>query len=64
MHRAMKQLTHQFHKRFSHVSNLLACKAEKTLQLKITKKIMNIANCLNIYANVYTYTKCDENDSK
>ena len=35
-----------------------------TLQLKITKKRMNIANFINIYTNIYTYIICDENDSK
>ena len=35
---AMKQSTHQFHKIFFHISKCLACNAEKTLQLKITKK--------------------------
>ena len=59
----MKQLAHQFHKIFFHISKCLACNAEKTLQLKITKK-MNIANFLNIYTNIYTYVICDKNDSK
>ena len=59
----MKQSTHQFHKIFFHISKFLACNAEKTLQLKITKK-MNIANFLNIYTNIYTYVICDKNDSK
>ena len=36
--RAMKQSTHQFHKIFVHILKCLACNAEKTLQLKITKK--------------------------
>ena len=35
---AIKQSTHQFHKIFFHISKCLACNAEKTLQLKITKK--------------------------
>ena len=60
---AMKQSTHQFHKIFFYISKCLACNAEKTLQLKITKK-MNIANFLNIYTNIYTYVICDKNDSK
>ena len=59
----MKQCAHQFHKIFFHISKCLACNAEKTLQLKITKK-MNIANFLNIYTNIYTYVICDKNDSK
>ena len=63
MDRAMKQSTHQFHKIFFYISKCLACNAEKTLQLKITKK-MNIANFLNIYTNIYTYVICDKNDSK
>ena len=49
----MKQSTHQFHKIFFHISKCLACNAEKTLQLKITKKRMNITNFINIYTNIY-----------
>ena len=64
----MLQSTHQFHKILFHISKCLARDAEKTLQLKITKKRMNIANFINIYANniqnIYTYIICDENDSK
>ena len=60
----MNQPTHQFHKRFFHISKCLACSAEKTFQLKITKKRMNIANFINVYANIYTYIICDKNDSK
>ena len=37
---------------------------KKTLQLKITKKRKNIANFINIYANIYTNIICDKNDSK
>ena len=64
MDRAMKQSTGQFRKIFVHISKCLACNAEKTLQLKITKKKrINITNFINIYTNVYTYIKCDESDS-
>ena len=59
----MKKATHQFHKILSHISKCLACNVEKTLQLKITKR-MNISNFINIYTNIYTYIICDENDSK
>ena len=31
---------------------------------KNNKKRMNIANFINMYANIYTYVICDENDSK
>ena len=64
MDRAMKQSTHQFHKIFFHISKCLACNAEKLLQLKITKKRMNITNFINIYTNIDTYIICDKNDSK
>ena len=65
MGRAIKQSTHQFHKIFFHISKCLACNTEKTLQLKITKKIkMNITNLINIYTNIYTRIICDKNDSK
>ena len=28
------------------------------------KKRMNITNFINIYTNIYTYIKCEKNDSK
>ena len=63
MDRAMKQSTHQFHKIFFHISKCLACNAQKSLQLK-NKKRVNIANFINIYANIHTYIIRDENDSQ
>ena len=36
----------------------------KNITLEDNKKGMNIANYINIYANIYTYIKCDKNDSK
>ena len=53
MDRATKQSSHQFNKIFFHISKCLAGNAEKTLQLKITKKRMNIANFINIYIQIY-----------
>ena len=38
MGRAKKQLIHQFHNFFFHISKCLASNSEKTLQFKITKK--------------------------
>ena len=38
MDRAMKQSAHQFHIICFRISKYLACKAEKTLQLKIKKE--------------------------
>ena len=63
MDRAMKQSTHHFQKIFFHISKCLACNAEITLQLKISKR-MKLTNFINIYANIYTYIIWDENDSK
>ena len=47
-----------------HISKCLACNAEKNITVEDNKKRMNIANFINIYANIYTYIICDENDSK
>ena len=38
MDRTMKQSTHQFQKIYFHITKSLVCNAEKTLELKITKK--------------------------
>ena len=40
----------------------MQCKENITVQDN-TKRI-NIANFITIYTNIYTYTICDENDSK
>ena len=37
---------------------------KKTLQFKITKTRMNIANLINTYANIYTYIIWGKNDLK
>ena len=60
---AMKESTHQFQKKKIFISKCLACNAEITLHLKITKR-MNLANFINIYTNISTYIICDENDAK
>ena len=60
----MKLSIHQFHKIFFHISKCLAYNAEKTLELRITKKRMNMANFINVYTNIYTYVICDKNNSK
>ena len=36
----------------------------KNITVEDNKKIMNIANFINIYTNIYTYIICEENDSK
>ena len=40
----------------------LQCRKNITVEDNKKKRI-NIANFINIYTNVYTYIKCDENDS-
>ena len=62
MDRAMEQPTHQFHKIFLHISKSMQCR--KSIIVEDNKKIMNIANFINIYTNIYTYIMCDGNDSK
>ena len=61
---AMKQSTHQFHKIFFHISECLACNAEKNTAFEDNKKGMNIANFMNMYRNIPTYIICDESNSK
>ena len=64
MDRAVKHLTHQFKKIFFNFSKCLACNAyRKNTAVEDNKKIMNIANFINIYTNIYIYIICDENDS-
>ena len=36
----------------------------KNIAVEDNKKRMNIVNFRNIYANIYTYIICNENDSK
>ena len=36
----------------------------KNITVEDNEKRMNIAIFINIYTNLYTYTICDENDSK
>ena len=36
----------------------------KHITVEDNKKRMNIANFINIYANIYSYITCDKNDSK
>ena len=39
-------------------------KCRKNTTVVDREKRMNIAKLINIYANLYTYITCDENDSK
>ena len=43
---------------------MFSMQCRKNITVEDNKKIMNIANFINIYANIYTYIICDENDSK
>ena len=65
MDRAMMNPVINFAKYFFISQNCnLACSAEKNTTVEDNKKRMNIANFINIYTNIYTYIKCDKNDSK
>ena len=43
---------------------MFSMQCRKNTTVEDNKKIMNIANFINIYTNVYTYIICVENDSK
>ena len=43
---------------------MFSMQCRKNNTVKENKKRMNIANVITIYTNIYTYIKCDENDSK
>ena len=62
---AMKQSTHQFHKKiFISQMLMLIMQYRKNITVEHKKKRMNITNFINIYTNIYTYIICDKNDSK
>ena len=43
---------------------MFSMQCRKNITVEDNKKRMNIANFINVYANIYTYIICDENDSK
>ena len=43
---------------------VFSMQCRKNIAVEDNKKIMNIANFINIYGNIYTNITCDENDSK
>ena len=43
---------------------MFSIQCRKNITVEDNKKRMNIANFINVYANIYTYIICDENDSK
>ena len=47
----MEQSTHQFHKIFLHISKSMQCR--QNISVEDNKKIMNIANFINIYIQIY-----------
>ena len=42
---------------------MFSMQCRKSITVEDKKKRMNIANFVNIYTNIHTYIKCDENDS-
>ena len=63
MDRAMKQSTHQFHKKIFSYLKIFSMLCRKIITVEDNKKRMNITNFINIYTNIYTYIRCDKNDS-
>ena len=43
---------------------MFGMQCRKNIAVEDYKKRMSIANFINIYANIYAYIICDENDSK
>ena len=43
---------------------MFSMQCRKNITVEDNKKGMNIANFMNIYANIFTYIICDENDLK
>ena len=43
---------------------MFSMKCNKSIIVEDNKKRMNVADFINIYANISTYIICDENDSK
>ena len=43
---------------------MFSIQCRKNMTVEDNQKRMNIANFINIYTNIYTYIKCEKNDSK
>ena len=43
---------------------MFSMQCRKNITVEDNKKRMNITDFINIYTNIYTYIKCDKNDSK
>ena len=43
---------------------MFSIQCRKNITVEDNKKRMNMANFINVYANIYTYINCDKNDSK
>ena len=43
---------------------MFSMQCRKNIKIEDNQKASNIDNFINIYANIYTYIICDENDSK
>ena len=57
IHSSISQNVCSYLKMFS-----MQCRKNSTVE--DNKKRMNITNFINVYTNIYTYIKCDKNDSK
>ena len=43
---------------------IFSMQCRKNSRVEDNKRRINITNFVNIYSNIYTYAKCDKNDSK
>ena len=57
IHSSISQNVCSYLKMFS-----MQCRKNSTVE--DNKTIINITNFINVYTNIYTYIKCDKNDSK
>ena len=60
MDRAMKQSSHQFHKKNVHSLKIFIMQCSKKIRVENNKKRMNIASYINMYTNIYVI--CGKND--
>ena len=56
---ALKQSTHQFHEIFCSYFKMFSMQYRKNIAVEDNKKGTNIANVININANIYTHIVCD-----
>ena len=59
-----KSIDPSFSQKIFSCFKMFSMQCRKNITVADNKKIMNIANFINIYTNIFTYIISDENDSK